>query len=108
MTVTLTTAKAHLNVTISDDDSLITAQIAGAVAYVENQLGFAIDDATQFPDGTPADLDQAVLMMVAHWYADRETVIVSESRAVAIVVPLGAAEIINEYRNFTFGLPDDD
>jgi hypothetical protein len=105
MTVTLDTAKAHLNVTSADDDALITAQISAAAAYLGNVLGFAIDDATQFPDGTPADLDQAQMMLVAHWYAQREASFVNTA-AQAIEVPFAVREIVANYRNYSFGLAD--
>jgi uncharacterized phiE125 gp8 family phage protein len=105
MTVTLDIAKAHLNVTGGDDDALITAQIAAAGAFLAAQLGFAIDDDDQFPDGTPADLDQAVLMLIAHWYAQREASFVNTA-AQAIEVPFGVSEIIANYRTYSFGLAD--
>jgi hypothetical protein len=105
MTVTLDIAKAHLNVTTTGDDALITAQIAAAGALLAAQLGFAIDDTTQFPDGTPADLDQAQLMLVAHWYATRETAMVNTAAA-AIEVPFAVREIVANYRNYSFGLAD--
>lgn len=57
--ITLTEAKAHLNVDHSDDDTLITALIEAATAYIDGPVGFlgrAIVDQTwelvldEFPD----------------------------------------------------------
>jgi len=101
MTVTIDTAKAHLNVTSDFDDSLIMDQVTAAEAHISNLLGFAIDDATQFPSGTPADLDQAVLMLVGLWYANRETSFVN-TRAAAVDIPFSVWAIVNEYRNYSF------
>jgi uncharacterized phage protein (predicted DNA packaging) len=111
MTVTLSTAKAHLNVTTSDDDALLTAQIAAAQRFVEHMLGFTFEAATDDPpegdpwaDGIPADIDQAVLLLAAHWYENREATLVGVS---AQPLPFGVAEIIANYRTYTFGLADD-
>lgn len=103
--VTLDQAKQHLAVTIDDDDALISGQIAAANAHIGQILGFAIDDNTQFPNGTPADLDQAVLMLVGHWYAQREASFVNTA-AQAIEVPFAVREICANYRSYSFGCTD--
>jgi hypothetical protein len=105
VTVSLEQAKAHLNVTITNDDTLINGQIAAGQAFLGQLLGVPIDDDTKFPDGTPADLDQALLMLVAHWYAQREAAMVNTAAA-AIEVPFAVREIVANYRTYTFGLAD--
>jgi uncharacterized phage protein (predicted DNA packaging) len=99
MAVALADMKAHLNVTSSDDDALITAQIAAAEAHLETWLGFDLDDDDHFPDGRPADLDQAVKLLVGHWYENRETTLVNLT---AQELPYGVADIVRNYRNWTF------
>lgn len=105
MTLDLATLKAHCNVTGETDDAVLTRLLSAATAHTVRQLGFAIDDATEFPDGTPADVEQAVLMLAAHWYENREASLVGVT---AQSVPLGYAEIIAEHRHYTFGAEDDD
>lgn len=75
-----------------------------ATAYVERQLGFKIDDAQEFPDGTPADLELAILQLVAHWYENREATVVGVT---AQAIPFGVREIVDGYRTYTFRAPDD-
>lgn len=64
--------KAHLNITTTDDDALIASKITVAEAWVAQLLGYALDDADQFPGGAPAPVLEAVRQLVAWLYADRE------------------------------------
>ncbi|SFZ82420.1 uncharacterized phage protein (possible DNA packaging)/phage conserved hypothetical protein, phiE125 gp8 family [Devosia enhydra] len=93
MAVDLTLAKAHMNITGSGDDTIITHYIAAADAQVTSQLGTGVDDIPE------AIFDQAVLMLAAHWYENREAVVVGLSAA---FLPMGVAEIIREYRAYSF------
>lgn len=110
MALTLDDFTAQLNATGIPVDGGETAlrqrMLDGATAHVGRLLGFAIDDATQFPDGTPADLEQAVLLLAAHWYENREAALISNA-AQAIELPFGVQQIVAEYRNYTFGAVDD-
>lgn len=101
MALALADLKAHCNVTGTADDAVMTRFLAAAGKHVERLLGFALDDAEQFPDGTPADLELAVLQLAADWYENREASLVGLSAA---TIPFGVREIVNEYRNYTFGL----
>lgn len=103
MALDLSALKAHTNVTDTADEAVLTRMLAAAKAHTARQLGFALDDEDEFPDGTPDDVEQAVLMLAAHWYENREASIVGVS---AQSVPFGYAEIIAERRNYTFGLAD--
>jgi uncharacterized phage protein (predicted DNA packaging) len=100
MAIALQEVKAHLNVTTGDDDALIERLLAAAIAHVRRRLGFAVDDAERFPDGPPADLEQAVMMLVAHWYENREDSVVGLS---AQFLPLGIEDILREHRDYTYG-----
>jgi uncharacterized phage protein (predicted DNA packaging) len=100
--ITLDLLKQHLNITESDDDVLLSAYLGSAVSHVESLLGYALDDAEEWPDGPPADLDQAVLMLAAHWYAQRETALVSTAAA-ALEVPFSVSSIVANYRTYSFG-----
>ncbi|MBN8999566.1 MAG: phage gp6-like head-tail connector protein [Rhizobiales bacterium] len=103
MALDLDTLKAQTNVTGSADDAILTRILAAASAHTARQLGFALDDADEFPGGTPDDVEHAVLMLAAHWYENREASIVGVA---AQSVPFGYAEILAERRRYSFGADD--
>lgn len=103
MALELDTLKEHCNVTGDDDDAVLTRLLTAATKHVERVLGFLIDDADQFPDGTPEDVEQAVYMLAAHWFENREASIVGVS---AMPLPMGVSDILDNYRVFTFGVAD--
>lgn len=70
--LTVEDVRQHLNLTLTDDDALIASKIAVAEAFVAQQLGTALDDATAFPGGTPEPVKEAVRQLVAHLYENRE------------------------------------
>ncbi len=67
MLITLDEAKAHLNVTTSDDDALITDMIADATDHV--QAWVTVDLST---GDVPAGIKRAVKLVVAGYYDNRE------------------------------------
>jgi uncharacterized phage protein (predicted DNA packaging) len=69
MSITLDDLKAHLNVTISDDDDLLTGKLATAKAYVAGFLAEGID---VDGDDTPASVNEAVLKLAGWLYETRE------------------------------------
>lgn len=99
MALTASDLREHLN-GVPDTDAALTRFLGAATAHLGRLLGFAIDDATEFPDGTPADLELAVLQLAAHFYENREASLVGVS---AQILPLGVTEIVAEYRRYTFG-----
>lgn len=104
MTLALDDLKQHCNVTDENSDLTLTRVLGAAKAHVERLLGFKLDDGDQFPAGTPADLELAVLQLAADWFENREASLVG----VAVQpIPFGVREIVNEYRVYTFGLADD-
>lgn len=101
MSVDLALAKAHLNITDDGDDAIVTALVAAAKAHLGRLCGFAIDDAETFPEGTPADLDRAHLLLIGHWYENREQ---SITGTIIAPIPFGVREIVAEYRTYSFGV----
>lgn len=100
----------HLSLTTdmaAAEIDLLGSKLAAAQGHVERLLGYRLadrfidpadepdegDDRTEFP----ADLREAILQLVAHWFEHRETVGQS-----AQVMPFGTRDIIMEHREFTF------
>lgn len=99
--VTVEDVKAHMNVTIADDDTLIAAKIAAAEAWIGKFIGSPLDDATAFPDGTPEPLKEAVRQLVAHLYENREATLVGNTITITDVSP-GLFDLIGPYREYVF------
>lgn len=88
---------------LPDSNAYLERLLAAATAHIERLLGFRLDDADEFPDGTPADLELAVLQLAADWCENREASIVGVG---ITTIPFGVEQIVNEYRRYTFGAPD--
>lgn len=104
MIVDITNLKKHLRVDFSDDDALITSKIAAAQDHIERYLGYKIEE--EYPPAgsppvstVPPALVEAVCQLVGHWYENREAVIVGVS---ADELPLNVADIVREYRNWSW------
>jgi Phage gp6-like head-tail connector protein len=97
--ITLDDIKAHLNVTITADDAMLTDKITAAQECVENFVGAKLDDAHEFPDGTPEPLKEAVRQLAAHFYENREPVLVGVT---AQTLPLGVFDLVGPYRKWVF------
>lgn len=99
MALSLSDLKAHCNITANTDDALLTRLLAVATKHVERLLGFTLES---MEGGAPADLEHAVYMLAREFYENREASLVGVT---AQAVPFGVQDIVNEYRNYTFGLP---
>lgn len=99
MALEISDLKIQCNIIGTADDGVLDRLLKAAIAHVERLLGYPLDDAGAFPNGTPFDLELAVLQLAADWYENRETSIVGVS---AQAIPFGVQEIVNEYRNYTF------
>lgn len=102
--LTLDQLKEHLAFTddIGDaDDALLARLIAAAQNHIERLLGFKIEDCFGGVDQDPIPpaLIEAVSLLAAWWFDQREAAITDAS---AKVVPFSVQEIITEYREFTF------
>lgn len=100
MALVLADLKAHCNVTSAGDDAMLTRYLGAAKAHIERLLGFKLTDTVELPDGAPADLELAILQLAADWYENREASLVGVA---AQPIPFGVADIVNEYRRYTFG-----
>lgn len=92
----LAALKAHLNIIDDADDELITGKVEAAIAFTSHQIG---GEAPLAWDTAPADVRQAVLMLAAHWYENREAILVGIG---AEAVPLGYSDLLLAYRRWVF------
>ena len=96
--VLLADAKAHLNLTTTDDDVLVQALIDAAESYIS---AFA----QPWPWGaggaapTPPAILQAVKILVAHLYENREASLVGVTVA---ELPFGLFDLLTPWRTWSF------
>lgn len=107
MAITADDLKAHMNMTepLDEIDAVVLPRVLGAAkAHIERLLGFKLTDTEELPDGPPADLELAVLMLAADWYENREASLIGITGR---PVPFGVQDIVAEYRRYTFGVSND-
>ena len=97
--VTLEQVKFQCRIEHDDEDAMLAEYMAAARDHVQMHLDRTIYELAvpdEDPDGVidNASIDQATLMIVAHWYAHRESV--SESSMVE--VPMGVNYLLQPYR----------
>lgn len=100
---TLPELKAHLS-WLDDlgtvDDALMQGLLDAAEGHIGNLCGFelAATYGTAGKPPFPAALRQAVLMLAAAWYENRETL----AEGARGEIPFGVSEIVREFRGWTF------
>jgi uncharacterized phage protein (predicted DNA packaging) len=94
--VTLSLAKAHLNIDQSGDDELLQLYIDAAEDWFQAQTGRVIAEIQP----VPADIKLAILKLVAFYYMQREAVSFGH---VARLAPYGVQAVANAYRERWFG-----
>lgn len=105
MIVDVTILKQQLNATGipgTDDDALIERKIKAAQDHIERLLGFKIEETYGGTDQDPIPpaLVEAVCQLAAHWYENREATLVGVNGQ---ELPFGVWQIVNEYREYSFG-----
>lgn len=88
--------KQHLNVVDDADDALIARKIDAATAHVAQAASVDFD---ALGEDAPEDLREAVRMLAAHLYENREASIVGVS---ASTLPFGFDDLIRPYRKEWF------
>jgi uncharacterized phage protein (predicted DNA packaging) len=94
--VTLSLAKAHLNIDNSSDDELLQLYIDAAEAWFQAQTGRVLAEMQPIP----ADIKLAILKLVAFYYMQREAVSFGDAVRLA---PYGVQAVANAYRERWFG-----
>ena len=92
--IELARIKLHLRLDGDEDDALVLGYVDAAKAHVtmhcDREL---VDGAPVEPDqmGLTPDVEQAILLLVGHWYANREAVVTGVSSA---TVPLAVERLL--------------
>lgn len=97
--VSLSLAKAHMNIVGNDDDELIELYLGAAEEWLSNYIGKPLAEI----DPVPADLKLAVLKQAAFHYEQREAVAFGATMHIA---PYGVISIADSYRERWFGEPE--
>lgn len=83
---------------LSEPDRLIVPRVVTGMPVLQERQGLEIDYVAGFgnePGDVPADIRQALLGLVAHWFEHRDAVIVAGSGA---VVPSGFDRAVAQYK----------
>jgi len=92
--IELSRVKLHLRVDHDEEDALIHGYLGAAQAHVEQHCDRALVE--ENPTGPEQmlltkDVEQAILLLVGHWYANREAVVVGVAPA---EVPLAVDRLL--------------
>lgn len=90
----LACVKLHLRLDGDDEDRTITGYIEAAKAHVAMHCDRVLVEADPVePDemGLTPDVEQAILLLVGHWYANREAVAVG---TIATVMPIAVERLL--------------
>jgi hypothetical protein len=94
MTISLDDIKAHLRVTITDDDVIIADKLATATDWVLNYTGISADSTI------PTPVNEAIRQLTGHLYANREASLVGVT---AQSLPFGVLDLVTPYTPFVCG-----
>jgi hypothetical protein len=95
--LTLEIAKQQCNVDNTNDDEIITRLLDVVETAVANELEEDLAD-LEIESDLPADLIHAMYLLLAHFYANREALIIGVG---ANIVPLAYKMLILPYKNYT-------
>ncbi len=82
----------------TEDDTLLDTYSTAAQRLVENHTGRTLY-ATQGEIPTQDDITTAMLLLIGHWYANRESVVVG---TITSELPMAVEALIAPYRHFHF------
>lgn len=102
--ITLEEAKTHLRVDFYDDDDYIQALCDMTEMAVEEEIGAPLTGLTPTTGFTsygttiPLRLKQGMLLMIGHFYSNRESLIIGVN---AMKIPMGFDWLISPYKVWT-------
>ena len=94
--VSLNELKAHLNVTLDEDDWVLSVKLDAARQHIEAWCG-PLDT---FEGAVPHDLREALKQLAGHLYENREATFIGQGAVTE--VPFGFHELIGPYRRWEF------
>lgn len=97
MMIELSLVKQHLRVDHDDEDVLIQGYLDAALAHVEQHCDRElVAGIPVLPDqmGLTKDVIQAALLLVGHWYSNREAVMIGSNGVSASEVPLAYERLL--------------
>lgn len=92
--IDLANVKMHLRVDGDEEDALIGGYVEAAKAHVEQHCDRRLVETVPVePEemGLTRDVEQAILLLVGHWYANREAVAVG---TIATAMPLAVERLL--------------
>ncbi len=95
--ITVEEMRRQCEIDHDDYDPLLTLFIESAVDYA---LSIIDDPGLTESDQIPKRMRQAIMMLVAHWFANREAVVIG---TITAQVPLGVDTLLWTCRNFYGG-----
>ena len=98
--IDLARVKLHLRVDGDEEDTLITGYFEAAKSHVSMHCDRElVETAPTEPDqmGITPDVEQAILLLVGHWYANREAVALG---TISTVVPLAVERLLMYRKRF--------
>ena len=91
MIVTVDEVKTHLRIQYDEEDAYLTSLVAQTQAAAEDYCR------TQFPDPAPEPVRLAVLLMVSHFYENRD----NPDRQVYLTMRMAFQNLLYPYRDPT-------
>lgn len=98
--ITLEEVKDHLRVDYNTDDTYITSLINLAESVVAVEIEDDLSTLEDESDNIPIGLKHAMLLMIGHFYAVREPILIGVN---AVKVPFGFEFLIAPYKNWVIG-----
>ncbi|MCY1181879.1 hypothetical protein D9M73_224110 [compost metagenome] len=90
----LARVKLHLRVDGDEEDSIITGYVESAKSHVAMHCDRVLVEADPVePEqmGLTPDVEQAILLLVGHWYSNREAVVIG---TISSAVPLAVERLL--------------